>query len=130
MLLLLCSSDAYSRLSTMQATVLSRHFLSEALRRTTRRNVRNLIGVLFTVKPDVASDPTFLERSVLLKGTSPATTPEDLTEGCFALDVKAAVIVRDSRPLSVQDWLCLPRPEKLALPKTWHLALCTGDVLL
>lgn len=58
--------------------------------------MRNLIAVLSQVRPDVLTDPTFLEKSVLVKGAHPSTIPSDLSDSFFpTLVVKAAVLYRD-----------------------------------
>ncbi|KAL6606800.1 hypothetical protein ACP70R_042453 [Stipagrostis hirtigluma subsp. patula] len=89
--------------SISSAVGLSRDLLIEAVCWPRKRrgenkfcNARNLIGLLFTVAPDVAEDPTFIERSVFLKEVTPLTTSADLMKRCFALEVDVAVLVRDS----------------------------------
>nr|TKW19714.1 hypothetical protein SEVIR_4G038400v2 [Setaria viridis] len=99
------TSDNYDSIVKVDSIGINREFLIKAVRLPKRMqdvirfsNVRNLMGVLFAVNPEVADDLqfNFLERSVLLIGVSSETTPRDLTTRCFGgRDVEAAVMIRD-----------------------------------
>ncbi|CAN6202216.1 unnamed protein product [Urochloa humidicola] len=100
------ASENYQSFIKVDSIGIDREFLIKAVRRPTRTkdvirfgNVRNLMGVLFAVNPEVADDHQFkfLERSVLLIGVRSETTPRDLRMRCFrGRAVHAAVIVRDT----------------------------------
>ncbi len=63
---------------------------------TAFRQMNRLISDLYYVAPGVLDDPDFLERSVLVDGVAPSTSPRDLRESFSVLAVEAAVLVRDS----------------------------------
>lgn len=59
------------------------------------RHLMNLIGLVSTVKPAVVEDPAFLERSVLVDGVPPTTSPNDSHECFEGFEVMTTVLVRD-----------------------------------
>ncbi|XP_052142352.1 uncharacterized protein LOC127762042 [Oryza glaberrima] len=75
---------------------LARLWLAREASNTAFRQMNRLISDLYCVAPGVLDDPDFLERSVLVDGVAPSTSPRDLRESFSVLAVEAAVLVRDS----------------------------------
>ncbi|KAL6657551.1 hypothetical protein ACP70R_005331 [Stipagrostis hirtigluma subsp. patula] len=59
--------------------------------------LRDLISVLYVVEPMVLNDLAGRDRSVLLDGVRPTTSPKDLLDSFPLLRACVAVVVRDSR---------------------------------
>nr|CAB3469863.1 unnamed protein product [Digitaria exilis] len=120
------TSDHYDCIIQVNSIHVDREFLIKAVRwpNTTidtiqLRNVRNLMGVLDTVNPEVVDDPKFLQRSVLLIGVSSETTPRDLIMRRFGRDVDAAVIVRDSETSQRVGLVVFAKAEDAVVHKKW-----------
>uniref|UniRef100_J3M2W1 RRM domain-containing protein n=1 Tax=Oryza brachyantha TaxID=4533 RepID=J3M2W1_ORYBR len=60
------------------------------------RRIKDLISCLYSVTPGVFTDPNFLERSLVVDGVTPYTSPQDLLKIFSFVAVEAAVLVRDS----------------------------------
>ncbi|CAL5084195.1 unnamed protein product [Urochloa decumbens] len=72
-------------------------WLTRQIRFEPFRHMRNLIAALHAVAPAVLEDPQFLDRSVLVDGITPSTSPRDLSESFGLLDVERAVLVHDGQ---------------------------------
>ncbi|CAL5061480.1 unnamed protein product [Urochloa decumbens] len=72
-------------------------WLTRQIRFEPFRHMRNLVAALHAVAPAVLEDPQFLDRSVLVDGITPSTSPRDLSESFGLLDVERAVLVRDGQ---------------------------------
>ncbi|CAN6226200.1 unnamed protein product [Urochloa humidicola] len=72
-------------------------WLTRQMRFEPFRHMRNLIAALYTVAPAVVRDPRFLDRSILVDGIAPSTSPRDLSESFGILDMQRAVLVRDGQ---------------------------------